>query len=149
VGRTLDPDFDPNAAIRHHAAEVMQLRLRKSMSSTSLLSGLIDMKDFAALLPRRLSKVLDRLANSDIAVKVEALDEHRLMEGLQKIANPITMGLVLASLIIGAAMLMSVPTSFKLFGYPGLAIILFLIAAGGGIALVLNILFYDVKPRRR
>src|SRR5262249_24972037 len=66
VGTILDPQFDPNAAIRRHAATVMQQRLGKSVSQTSLLSSLIDVKDFTALLPRRLTKILDRLAESDI-----------------------------------------------------------------------------------
>lgn len=34
---------------------------------------------------------------------------------------------------------------FRIWGYPGLAIIFFLAAAGGGISLLINILFYD-KP---
>jgi len=34
-----------------------------------------------------------------------------------------------------------------LFGYPGLAIILFLIAAAGGVALVGTILVNDIKSR--
>src|SRR5262249_34835150 len=41
-------------------------------------------------------------------------------------------GLVLAALIVGAALLMRVPTNFQLFGYPGLAMICFLAAAAGG-----------------
>jgi hypothetical protein len=44
------------------------------------------------------------------------------MEGLQKIANRVTSGLILAALIVGAALLMRVDTPFKIAGYPGLAI---------------------------
>jgi hypothetical protein len=50
------------------------------------------------------------------------------MNGVHKIANRITLGLVLAALIVGAAMLMTVPTDFRILGYPGLAIIFFLAA---------------------
>ncbi|HXG93729.1 MAG TPA: AarF/UbiB family protein [Blastocatellia bacterium] len=149
VGWTLDPDFDPNLAVRRHAAEIMQERLRKSISPGNLFSSLLEVKDFVEALPRRVNKILERAANNDIQIKVDAIDERRLMEGLQKIANRITMGLVLAALIIGAAMLMNVPTSWRIFGYPGLAIIFFLAAAGGGVLLVINILFYDVKPRKK
>jgi hypothetical protein len=70
-----------------------------------------------------------------------------LIVGFQKVANRITVGLILASLIVGAAMLMRVDTSFRIWGYPGLAIIFFLVAAGGGIALLINILFYDKSNR--
>ena len=68
-------------------------------------------------------------------------------EGFQKVANRIAVGLILAALIVGAALLMRVETSFRIWGYPGLAIIFFLAAAGGGIALLVNILFYDKSGR--
>ena len=44
---------------------------------------------------------------------------------------------------VGAALLMQVRTRFTLFGYPGLAMILFLLAAFCGFALVLSILLND------
>ncbi|HEU4595970.1 MAG TPA: hypothetical protein VFS10_12585, partial [Pyrinomonadaceae bacterium] len=73
------------------------------------------------------------------------IDEKLLMEGFQKIANRITLGLVLAALIVGAALMARVETSLKIFGYPAIAIIFFLIAAGGAIMLMINILFRDEK----
>jgi len=33
VGRTLAPDFDPNSSIRRNAAEILQKRTFKSLSS--------------------------------------------------------------------------------------------------------------------
>jgi hypothetical protein len=59
------------------------------------------------------------------------------------------MGLILAALIVSAALLMPVQTSFRLFGYPGLAIVCFLLAAGGGVWLILSILINDYKDRRK
>jgi ubiquinone biosynthesis protein len=73
----------------------------------------------------------------------------RLMEGMQKVANRITLGLVLAALIIGAALLMRVETNFRIAGYPGLAILLFLGAAIGGMGLVVSILVNDIRAKRR
>ena len=58
------------------------------------------------------------------------------------------LGLILAALIVGAAMLMSVPTTFRIFGYPGLAMIFFLAAAAGGLLLVVNILANDAKQKK-
>lgn len=74
---------------------------------------------------------------------MEAIDENVIMAGLQKIANRITLGLILAALIVGAAMLMRVETTFHIFGYPGFAIIFFLVATGGALALVVAILRGD------
>ena len=55
----------------------------------------------------------------------------------------------LAALIIGAAMLTRVETPFRLLGYPGVAIILLFLAAGGGIALMLTILLKDERRQRK
>ena len=81
-------------------------------------------------------------------LKVETIDEGAVIDGLQKVANRITLGLVLAALIVAAAMLMQVPTTFRLFGYPGLAMILFVTAATGGALLALQIVTHDRKTRR-
>ncbi|HEV7502014.1 MAG TPA: AarF/UbiB family protein, partial [Vicinamibacteria bacterium] len=135
VGRTLDPDFDPNAAIRRNASELMRQHVFKSLSPGNLLAGVMELKEFAGNLPRRINTILDHVATNQLEVKVDAIDEKMLLEGFIKVANRITMGLILASLIVGAALLMRVETSFRLLGYPGLAIVCFLVAAGGGMSL--------------
>jgi predicted unusual protein kinase regulating ubiquinone biosynthesis (AarF/ABC1/UbiB family) len=140
---TLAPDFDPNAVIRNYASQIMQQRILKSLAPGNLMTNLLDVKDFLERLPNRVNKILDAVGNNELALKVDAIDEKKLMEGLQKVANRITVGLVIAAMIIGASLLMRVETSFKLFGYPGLAIIFFLLAAAAAIWLVVVILYYD------
>jgi predicted unusual protein kinase regulating ubiquinone biosynthesis (AarF/ABC1/UbiB family) len=147
VGRALAPEFDPNASIRRNGAQIMQQRLVRSLSPGNLFSGVLELKDLVQRLPARLNKVIDAVANNEFKVNVDAIDERTLIEGFQKVANRITVGLILAALIVGAAMLMRVETSFRIWGYPGLAILLFLLAAGGGVALLINILFYDKSNR--
>ncbi|HEX8455769.1 MAG TPA: AarF/UbiB family protein [Pyrinomonadaceae bacterium] len=140
---TLAPDFDPNAVIRRYASEIMQQRILKSLAPGNLMTNLLDVKDFLERLPNRVNKILDAVGNNQLELRVDAIDEKKLMEGLQKVANRITVGLVIAAMIIGASLLMRVETSFKLFGYPGLAIIFFLLAAAAAIWLVVIILYYD------
>ncbi len=143
IAQELDPKFNPNAAIRDHAASIMRSRLLKSASPGNLFSTVLEMKDLVERLPGRVNKILDAVANNELAVKVDPIDEVRLMAGFQKVANRITLGLLLAALILGAALLMRVDTPFRIFGYPGLAIIFFLLAAGGALGLMVTILFKD------
>lgn len=145
---TLDTTFDPNAVIRERANEILQRNIIKSMAPSNLLSGVVDLKEFAETFPRRVNKILDAIGSNDVRIGVDAIDEKVIIDGLQKVANRITLGLVVASLIVGAAMLMRVETSFRIFGYPGLAMILFMLAAAAGFALALSILLYDEKPRK-
>ena len=71
------------------------------------------------------------------------------MESLQKIANRISSGVIAAALIVGAALMMRIESKLQLFGYPAIAFVMFLFAAGLGIALVFNAWRSDreVKPR--
>jgi predicted unusual protein kinase regulating ubiquinone biosynthesis (AarF/ABC1/UbiB family) len=145
---TVDPNFDPNVVIRDRANEILQRNILKSVAPNNLLSSVVDLKEFVEKLPNRVNRILDAAGNNDLRFKVDAIDEKVVMEGLQKVANRITLGLVVAALIVGAAMLMRVETSFRIFGYPGLAMIFFLLAAAAGLILAFNILFYDEKRRK-
>jgi ubiquinone biosynthesis protein len=143
VGQTLDPKFNPNASIRRNAEKLLQQRVWKAFSPANLFGGLLEMKDLLARLPSRLNRILDAVAHNELKVKVETIDEDVIIEGLQKIANRITLGLVLAALIVGAALLMRVETPFRIFGYPGFAILCFLGVGGGGLFLIIRILMHD------
>jgi len=149
VGRSLDPYFDPNEAIRKHSSEILRHRMAKSLTPSNVLGTFIETKEFLERLPNRLNKIMDGIAENNIKVTVDAFDEVKLMAGFQKVANRITVGLIIAALIIGAAMLMRIETSFRILGYPGFAILFFIAAAVGGIVLVINILFSDEKPAKK
>lgn len=86
---------------------------------------------------------MESLASNRFTIQTKMVDEKFFIAGLKKAANRLTIGLILASLIIGAALLMRVETSFTILGYPGLAILLFLLAAVGGLVLVFRAIFKD------
>lgn len=149
VGRIVDPTFDTSASVRRNVTEIMSQRMGKDASQGSILSSLLEMKDFVTGLPARLNKILDAIANAELEVNVRVPDAKLVMEGLQKIANRITMGIILAALIVGASLLMRVETAFRIFGYPGLAMLLFLAAAAGGFWLVISIFAQDRRSEKK
>jgi predicted unusual protein kinase regulating ubiquinone biosynthesis (AarF/ABC1/UbiB family) len=149
VVHTLAPDFSPSVSIRRHASQIMRQRMMKSLSPGNIFTSALEVKEFAERLPSRVNKFLDVVANNELKLQVDAIDEATLVEGFQKIANRITLGLILAALIVGAALMMRVETSFKILGYPGVAIIFFMLAAGGAIVMAINILFNDEKSNRK
>ncbi len=143
IGKVLDPSFDPNAAIRRHAGELMSRRMKHDATEGSLLTAALDFKNFATGLPTRVNRILDAVADRDLEIKVRATDAGDIIEGMQKIANRVTSGLILAALIIGAALLMRVQTDFTVMGYPGFAIFCFIAAALGAVVLLVNIFLQD------
>lgn len=149
IGKILNPNFDPNDAIQRNASEIMSQRMRKQATQGSLLSSILEMRDFVTGLPMRLNKVMDVVGNSELEIKVRAVDAGLVMQGFQKIANRITAGLILAALIVGASLLMQVNTRFQLFGYPGLAMLFFLAATAGGFWLLMDIFIQDHRDKKR
>ena len=115
----------------------------------SFFSSLLEMKDFVGGLPGRVNKILDAVGNSELEVNVKTPDARYLLNGFEKIANRVTTGIILAALIVGAALMMRIESSFRIFGYPGIAMICFLIAIGGSGWLVLGILWKDYQDKRK
>lgn len=139
----LAPEYDLRKAVRKYIKDLLEDKMINDLAPEELLSVILESKKLLENFPERFNKITERLAANEFRFKVEAIDEKRLTDGFQKVANRITLGLIIASMIIGAAMMMSVPSAFTIFGYPGLAMIFFLLAAVGGIALSYRIIFRD------
>ncbi|MDB6030737.1 MAG: transporter [Verrucomicrobiales bacterium] len=149
IGRILAPSFNPNASVRRNVSELLSQKMWKDASPARILGSVLQVKDFVTGLPPRLNKILDAVANAELEVKVKTPDAEKVMSGFQKLANRITTGLILASLIIGASLLMQVNTAFQIFGYPGIAMICFLAAATGGFWLVISIVVKDYRDKQK
>lgn len=149
IVRLLDPTFEPNVAIQRDVGELMQRKLLQAASPGNVMAAAMEVKEFAERLPGQLNKVMDALSAGELTLNVKGIDEQDIMRGVQKLANRLTTGLVVASLVIGAALIMRIPTHARLFGYPLLAIVLFLIAAGAALWLLIQIQISDLPQRRR
>ena len=74
IGQTLAPRFDPNAAIKRHAGEITEQQMTRDFSLGTLFSTVVDLKNFVQHLPGRVNRILDRLADNDFQVRVDAID---------------------------------------------------------------------------
>ena len=146
---TLAPDFNPNEIIRDEASNILTRKIAESVEPGNVMTRIVEVKEFAERLPSRVNKILDAIGNNELRVGVDAIDEKVVLAGLQKIANRITLGLILAALIVGAALMMRVETSFKIFGYPGLPAIFFLTAAVAAVILIATIFLTDEQPKKK
>ena len=139
----LDPDFDPAAAIRSNLSELLASGLK--VSPAGIMAAAIEAKEFTSLLPKRGNRILDALAEGEFTMRVRAIDEEQLHTVLQRVANRVTLGLVIAATVLGAALMMRVPTDHRILGYPAIAMCLFLFAVLAGAALAGWIVLTDRK----
>jgi predicted unusual protein kinase regulating ubiquinone biosynthesis (AarF/ABC1/UbiB family) len=149
VSRTLDPTFDPGQAIQRESSDLLRRKLLSAASPANVMAAAMEAKEFAEMLPARVNRVMDALASGELTLNVQGIDERDIMRGVQKLANRLAFGVVVASLVVGAALIMPIETSAKLFGYPALAIAMFLLAAAAGVGLLISIQLGDLPQRKR
>jgi uncharacterized phage infection (PIP) family protein YhgE len=115
----------------------------KELAPQNFYSTRLESTEHIEKMPHRLNTIMGNLANNELEVKLDAIDEKSLMQGFQKVANRITIGLIVAALLVGSALMMSVQTKFTIFGYPGFAMSSFMLAIVGALTLGIGIFFKD------
>jgi ubiquinone biosynthesis protein len=140
VTRALDPSFNPSSTMRDYAANIANERARRDLSPRRLFQMATDTSDLVNALPRRLDTITERMARNDFAVRVDTPQLGDLLKGMEKIANRIFTGLVLAGLLIAASSLLQY--------WPRLGVIAITIAAGLGLWMIGSIVINDRKTKK-
>ena len=149
ITRKLDPDFDPQGAIQAYAEELIVMKVRQRLNPKNYYAALLDLNQLAIDLPGRSREILDQLANGRMAFRLQLDQADMFLKGMQRIANRITVGLIIAALLIASALMMRVPARFQIGGYPFLAVFGYLIAAAIALYLIVSILMSDREDRRK
>jgi predicted unusual protein kinase regulating ubiquinone biosynthesis (AarF/ABC1/UbiB family) len=137
VTRILDPHYTPLTTIREFGNEIAMSRAKRDMSPRRIYQIAMESSDLLAALPRRLDQITTRLANNDLATHIDVPQLPALIVALQKVANRIFSGLVLAGLLVASAQLLPY---WRTLGTTG-----FVIAAVLGVYMVLSIMVSDRK----
>ncbi|HEY0502254.1 MAG TPA: AarF/UbiB family protein [Lysobacter sp.] len=149
VCRMLAPQLNVQRVIQDQMPQMIGAQMRRSLSMPALAVEAVELQGLVQDAPRKLSSVLSLLAENRLQVRITGLQESRLMENLQKIANRIAAGVVVAALILASAMLLRGAGPGAPNRYEWLALVLFLVATALGLALVVSALLRDRKARPR
>lgn len=139
VTRALAPAYTPIDTIREFSNEIAVTRARRDISPQRLYQLAVESGDLIAALPHRLDQITQRLANNELSTHVDVPQLSSLIVALQKVANRVFSGLVLAGLLVASAMLLPY--------WRGLGTTGFVIAAAIAVYMVLTILVSDRRDR--
>ena len=106
VTRALDPTFTPLETIRAFSNQLVVSKAKRDLSPRRMWQIAMESGDLLAALPHRLDQITTRLANNDLSTHVDVPQLPALIVALQKVANRIFSGLVLAGLLVASAMLL-------------------------------------------
>jgi len=142
VTRAIDPTYSPIPTIREFGNQIVADRAKSALNPRRLFQLASQSNDLVMALPHRLDLITSRMANNEFQTKVDVPQLTLMMEALQKVANRVFSGLVLAGLLVASAMLMQYR---RVLGTAG-----FVFAGVIGAWMVLAILWSDrAKDRKK
>jgi ubiquinone biosynthesis protein len=149
ITKKLDPDYDPQGVIRDYAEQLMSQKLAQKFHPRNFYPALLDLNQFVLDLPHRAREIVDLTAAGRLSFGIKLTQAEEFLAGMHKIANRITVGVVIAALLVSSSMMMRVPTTFTIFGYPGLAVLGYVLASAAAFYLILSTMLRDRKDQEK
>jgi ubiquinone biosynthesis protein len=136
MGRGLDPDFHMTTEALPILRQVLRARYHPKVIANRTWSVLRRALTVAEQLPHDISRLLRNARRGHLRVSVEVLYLKRVGDQINQAANRLAMALIIAALIIGSSVVMTVKGGPSLFGLPVFGFIGFVGAVVGGLWLV-------------
>ncbi|MEA2462795.1 MAG: hypothetical protein QOJ98_542 [Acidobacteriota bacterium] len=149
ITKILDEDYDPQRVIRDYAEQLMTQKLAQKFHPRNFYPALLDLNQLALDLPHRTREIVDQTAAGRLTFGIKLSQAEEFLAGIHKIANRITVGVVIAALLLSASLMMRVPTRFTIFGYPGLAVLGYLLASAAAFYLILSTIVQDRRDQEK
>jgi ubiquinone biosynthesis protein len=139
MGRELDPDFD----IAGEAMPMLEQLLRARYTPSALIKrggrAVGEALSLIAGLPHDLSRLLRAARRGRLEIHIDVTNLRHVGNQLDSAANRMVVGIVVAALIVGSSIVMTVPGGPSLFGLPILGLFGFISAVIGGLWLIMSI----------
>ena len=136
MGRGLDPGFHMTTEALPLLRQVVRARYRPKVIAARAWQTLRRSLAVAEQLPHDLSRLLRNARRGRVHVGIELAHLKRVGDQIDRAANRLTMALVIAALIIGSSIVMTVKGGPTLFGLPAFGFLGFCGAVLGGAWLV-------------
>jgi len=139
LGRSLDPDFNMAATALPKLDSVLRKRYTAPAIAARGWRALAEMGSLLAALPGDFSRLLRAARRGRMEIRIEVVSLKRVGNQIDRASNRLSIGLIVAALIIGSSIVMTVPRGPMLFGLPTFGVLGFLGAIVGGIWLIVSI----------
>lgn len=141
ITRRLDPEYDPNAVIREYAEELMTQKLQQKFNPRNFYAALLDLNQLMLDLPHRAREIIDLVAVGKLSFGIKLTQAEEFLAGIHKIANRITVGVIVAAMVIASALMIRTAPVLAIIGYSVSALI--------GLYLVFSVLIQDRRDQER
>jgi len=138
--KLIDPAMDLVAQMRPHLRRLVALRFSPESIRRSIGDFLFRVAGHSGRFPRRISDIVEKMEKGKLRIGFEQLNLGGLQQILEKTFSRLTMGIILAAMIIGSSLIITAGVPPIFHGYPLLGLTGYLIAAILGLWLIFDIL---------
>lgn len=139
MGRGLDPGFHMASEAQPLLRQVVRARYRPQALAQRGWAALRDTLQTLGRLPQDLQQLLRRVRHGGVQVHIEIAHLKRVGDQLDRAAGRLSVALLVAALIIGSSIVMTVGGGPQLLGLPAFGLLGFVAAVAGGLWLLRSI----------
>ena len=143
ITKKLDPRFDPQVVIRSYAERLIGQKLQQKFNPRNFYPALLDLNQLILDLPHRTREILDLTTAGRLTFGVKLTQAEVFLAGIHKVANRITVGVVIAALLMSSSLIMRYPSKERL------AMIGYIVAALAAVYLIVSTLVRDHRDEER
>ncbi len=140
IVRQLDPSFDLLKAGNRYAGELIKLWFSPKRVSRDIFKLAIDVDKTAKVLPRQIRQLMQKMLNDKFTIDFVHIGLEQLTEEMDRSSNRLSLGLIIASLIVGSSLIMLTGKGPLFMGLPLLGFAGFAVAGFLGFILAVVII---------
>src|SRR3989344_1737917 len=125
VGMSLDKGVNLGDKLHEYTDTLISKKLRRSHIAKAIVSDINEFKDNVTSIPRQINEILIKLRKGELGVHFERKDLVQLEREIDKSSNRVSMGIIIAALVVASALVLQVNHG-KWLSVAGFAIAIFL-----------------------
>lgn len=128
LGRRIDKDFDFLQYSLEFASELVKRQADPQRMMNDVLQVARESRAFLTSLPRQLHLFVRKFNSPDHALRIELRGLEDFKRSLESSSNLLFLGVIIASLVLSASHIFTVPTANHIAGMPSMSFILYVMA---------------------
>ncbi|HEY3052732.1 MAG TPA: AarF/UbiB family protein [Thermoanaerobaculia bacterium] len=141
ITKRLDPHYDPQRVTRDYAEQLMTQKLAQKFNPRNFYPALLDLNQLVLDLPHRAREIIDLTAVGKLTFGLKLTQAEEFLAGIHKVANRITVGVIVAAIVVASALMIRTQPALAMFGYVTATLI--------GLYLVISTLIQDRRDQER
>lgn len=141
ITKRLDEDYDPQRVIRDYAERLMTQKLAQKFNPRNFYPALLDLNQLALDFPHRAREIIDLTAAGKLSFNLKLNQAEEFLAGIHRVANRITVGVIVAAIVISSALMMRIQPALAIFGWLTASVI--------GLYLVVSTLLHDRRDQEK